>query len=85
MNSFQFNSFSHQEKILFLQNEGVHLTTRTTDYYYIKLYSVNGYYIEVWTYSHLPWEGIVKIKLLHNTSMLKPYLSKEFFEKISIG
>jgi hypothetical protein len=81
MNNLELPSLSFQEKIEHLKHQGSHLTTRTTPHYYIKLYSVEGYYVEVWTSSHLPWEGIVKIEFLSGIKMLEPYLEKDFFKR----
>ena len=80
MKNLQLPLLSLQEKMQQLKHQGSHLTTRTTPHYYIKLYSVEGYYVEVWTSSLLPWEGIVKIEFLSGIKMLEPYLEKDFFK-----
>lgn len=78
------HSLSYYEKIRLLKQSGSHLTTRINPYYYIKLYSVQGQFVEVWSSSHLPWEGVVKIKVLKSTKLLEPYLSKELYQRVAL-
>jgi hypothetical protein len=75
---------SYHEKIKLLKQSGSHLTTRINPYYYIKLYSIQGQFVEIWSSSHLPWEGIVKIKVLSNNKLLEPYLSKELYQRVAL-
>lgn len=83
MKTQSLQSLNYHEKIKLLKSSGSHLTTRINTYYYIKLYSLNGQFVEVWSSSHLPWEGIVKIKVL-NAQLLEPYLTQELFQRISL-
>jgi hypothetical protein len=68
-----------REKILCLKEKGNYLATRTTENYYVRLYTLGSSYIEVWSSSHLPWQDVVKIKLLNDFLLLKPYLPSVFF------
>jgi hypothetical protein len=75
------NLFSIRQKINLLREKGNYLATRTSENYYIKLYTVKGVYFEVWSSSHLPWENIVKVKVFKDFQMLEPYLPTLYFSE----
>lgn len=83
MKTSNFKDLTHQQKILILQEKGSFLTTRTIENYYIKLYLVDNFYVEIWSSSHLPWQDVVKINVLEDYKRLTPYLptlySKQLF------
>jgi len=84
MNNYKhLSSLSDSNKIQLLKKEGTHLTTRTYNFYYIKLYKVKNCYVEVWSSSHVPWQDISKIKVLANYKLLKPYVNTELLQRMS--
>ncbi|MDF9799626.1 hypothetical protein OKW21_004889 [Catalinimonas alkaloidigena] len=84
MEAQSIRSLNYHDRIRLLKRYGNYLTTRINSYYYIKLYSISGQFVEIWSSSHIPWEGIVKIKVLNNTKALEPYLSKELFQRVAM-
>ncbi len=75
----KFNRATLREKIVMLQESGSNIATRTTENYYVRLYTLGNTYVEVWSSSHIPWQDVVKIKLLDKFYLLKPYLPHLFF------
>ncbi|WPP51087.1 hypothetical protein [Catalinimonas niigatensis] len=75
------NLFSIREKTQLLREKGNYLATRTSENYYIKLYTIKGLYFEVWSSSHLPWQNIVRVKVFNDFQMLKPYLPAIYFSE----
>jgi hypothetical protein len=82
MSPRSFNLLTFAQKIMALQENGSHLSTRVYGLHYVKLYEMLGHYVEVWTSSHLPWEGIEKIKMLTEMSKLKPYLHSSHYDRL---
>lgn len=81
MNLSDLKLFSIREKVKLLNEKGNYLATRTSENYYIKLYTVKGLYFEVWSSSHLPWQNIVKVKVFTDFQLLKPYLPDIYFSE----
>ncbi len=81
MLKYQFNDSTIKEKTLLLREEGSNIATRATEHYYVRLYTWKGKYVEVWSSSHIPWQDIVKIKVLDRFNLLKPYLPGVFFAR----
>ena len=79
MLKYNFKESSLKEKIRILREEGSNIATRATDNYYVRLYTWKGNYVEVWSSSHIPWQEIVKVKVLDRFNLLKPYLPSVFF------
>lgn len=79
MLKYQFNKSSLKDKIKTLREEGSNIATRATENYYVRLYTWKGNYVEVWSSSHIPWQDIVKIKVLDSFNLLQPYLPRVFF------
>lgn len=82
MRNKDFSSLTLKQKISFLQDNGSFLTTRFTENYYVKLYSLASFYVEVWSNSHLPWQDIVKISILDSYSRLSPYLPHVYTQQL---
>jgi len=53
-------------------DQGIFLTSRKEDGYFIELYQVDSFYVEV--YYRLKDNEIEKFLSFHDTSMLEPYL-----------
>lgn len=81
MLKYQFTKSSLKEKVRVLREEGSNIATRATENYYVRLYTWKGNYIEVWSSSHIPWQDVVKVKVLDKFNLLKPYLPSVFFTK----
>jgi hypothetical protein len=77
----RFRTATLREKIKMLREEGSNITTRATDNYYVRLFTLQGAYVEVWSSSHIPWQEVVKIKVLDDLYLLKPYLPSIFFSQ----
>lgn len=77
----EFKIASLRRKIEILQKSGSNIATRTTENYYVRLYTLGSIYVEVWSSSHIPWQDVVKVKLLDEFYLLKPYLPHVFFTK----
>lgn len=81
MNLSELKLFTIRQKINLIREKGNYLATRTSENYYIKLYTVKGLYFEVWSSSHLPWENIVKVKVFNDFQQLQPYLPAVYFSE----
>lgn len=77
----EFERATLKEKMKMLMENGSNIATRTTDHYYVRLYILDSSYVEVWSSSHIPWHDVVKIKLLKEFTLLKPYLPHVFFSQ----
>lgn len=75
----RFRKATLREKIKMLKEEGSNITTRATENYYVRLFTLQGTYVEVWSSSHIPWQEVVKVKVLDDFYLLKPYLPTVFF------
>lgn len=81
MKLLRFKKATLREKIQILRKEGSNIATRATEHYYVRLFTLGGTYIEVWSSSHIPWQEVVKIKVLDDFYLLKPYLPNVFFSQ----
>lgn len=81
MQLLRFRKATLREKIQILKEEGSNITTRATEHYYVRLFILRGTYVEVWSSSHIPWQEVVKIKVLDEFNLLKPYLPNLFFSQ----
>ncbi|MBS1764466.1 MAG: hypothetical protein JSS90_05825 [Bacteroidetes bacterium] len=68
----EFNNLSHDEQTWYIWNGAIHLHVREVYGYRVNLFSLNGYYIELW-YS-IQENSIKKIKSFENSALLAPYL-----------
>ena len=69
----KFNAFGLQRKADIICKEGVLLGERTTAYFEISLFQVNGFYVEVF---HNKKAKITFFEAFDNPSLLYPYLKE---------
>jgi len=81
MPKYQFANFTLKNKVDALKRDGSNIATRQLDAHYVWLYTWRGIYIEVWSLSHIPWQDVVKVKMLDNFKLLRPYLPHMFFSQ----
>ena len=74
MKLYQFNQLNELEQMEVLWDKGVFLADRTENEYYIKLYQIDGFYIE--TYHYVKHNIINKMRSFTNTNQPTPYIDK---------
>jgi hypothetical protein len=71
-----YHSYADQKTAVLVKEQGIYLTTRTSDKFLIELYAIENFFVEIW---YLDGEGKVDIKTeIHDDiSCLDPYLKDE--------
>lgn len=72
MTVFQFHQLSEKQQLDTLEKSGVLIGERGGSFYNIKLYQLDGFYVE--TYFHTHFNVVVNINCFTNTDCLEPYL-----------
>ena len=72
MNVFDFHRLSEKQQLDTLENSGVFVAERGGPFYNIKLYQVEGFYVELFVHTH--FNVVVNINCFTNTDCLDPYL-----------
>jgi hypothetical protein len=78
MTVFHFHGLSEKQQLDTLENSGVFIAEREGSFYNIKLYQLDGFYVELYFHTH--FNVIVNINCFTNTDCLDPYL-----ENIDVG
>ena len=73
-NQNEFDSLSNKDKIVLSSICGKFLDNRIEDQYRIKLYQMNGYYIELWRCKKE--DEILHVRTFIDDKNLDPYLDK---------
>jgi hypothetical protein len=74
MTLYQFNQLDELEQKETLWEKGVFLADRVDGEYFIKLYQIDGFYIE--TYRHIEHNVIKRMRSFSSTNPLDPYIDK---------
>ena len=74
MTLYQFNQLDEHEQMETLWEKGVFLADRTEGEYYIKLYQIDGFYLE--TYRLIEHNEIKRIRSFSSTDQLAPYIER---------
>ena len=72
MNLTQFRSLPKDQQAQLTKHKGVHLFGRTTKYALVKLYQVDGFYVELYYDKKMAFISI--INSFDTTDRLQPYL-----------
>ena len=72
MNIFDFHRLNEKQQLDTLEKSGVFIAEMNGPYYNIKLYQVNGFYVELYFHTH--FNVVVNINCFTNTDCLDPYL-----------
>ena len=72
MNVFDFHRLSEKQQLDTLENSGVFIAERDGAFYNIKLYQIEGFYVELYFHTH--FNVVVNINCFTNTDCLDPYL-----------
>ena len=72
MNVFDFNGLSEKQQLDTLEETGVFIAERQRPFYDIKLYQLEGFYVELYYHTH--FNVIVNVNCFSNTDCLEPYL-----------
>ena len=72
MNVFDFHRLNEKQQLDTLEDAGVFIAERDGAYYNIKLYQVDGFYVELCFHTH--FNVVVNINCFSNTDCLDPYL-----------
>ncbi len=72
MNVFDFHRLSEKQQLDTLEDSGVFLAERVGTFYNIKLYQVDGFYVELYLHTH--FNVVVNINCFTSTDCLDPYL-----------
>lgn len=74
----QFERLPTRTKCYHTPQVAYHMMTIEEYYYGIALYSLHGFYIELWY--HLQWQTIIKIRSFEQLSPDSPYLQRIRFQ-----
>ncbi len=77
MTIYHFTKMTERKQLEALEQSGVLIAERKSAYCDIKLYQLNGFYVEVYLHTH--FNVIVNINPFANMDLLDPY-----FEKMNI-
>ena len=72
MNVFDFHGLSEKQQLDTLEETGVFIAERQRPFYNIKLYQLEGFYVELYYHTH--FNVIVNVNCFSNTDCLDPYL-----------
>ena len=72
MNVFDFHGLSEKQQLDTLEETGVFIAERQRPFYNIKLYQLEGFYVELYYHTH--FNVIVNVICFSNTDCLDPYL-----------
>lgn len=72
MTLYEFNSLDELEQKEAIWEKGVFLSDRVDGEYFIKLYQIDGFYVE--TYRSIEHNVIVRFRSFSSTNPLDPYL-----------
>ena len=72
MNVFDFHRLNEKQQLDTLEEAGVFIAERDGAYYNIKLYQLDGFYVELYFHTH--FNVVVNINCFTNTDCLDPYL-----------
>ena len=72
MNIFDFHSLTEKLQLDTLEQQGVFIADRDGAFYNIKLYQLDGFYVELYFHTH--FNVVVNINCFTNTDCLDPYL-----------
>jgi len=80
MNFIDFKRQSLSVQAHLLCRQGTYLSERTAGDYFVALYALFDYYVEV--HYHLESSEVVMITSFYHTNLLEPYLAKISLEKL---
>lgn len=69
---FHFHQLSEKEQLDILEESGVFIAERQRPFYNIKLFQLDGFYVELFYHTH--FNVVVNINCFTNTDCLGPYL-----------
>jgi len=72
MTVFEYHKMSEEEQMDVLMHSGVLVGERKSSFYQVKLYQIEGFYVEL--YHHTHFNVVVNINVFTNTDCLEPYL-----------
>lgn len=72
MNVFVFHKLPEKHQLDTLEDQGVLIAERDGAFYNIKLYQIDGFYVELYFHTH--FNVVVNINCFTNTDCLDPYL-----------
>ncbi len=72
MNLAAYKLLNQDKQFQIIKDQGVFLAEREDAYYNIRLYGIEGFYVEIYCHTH--FNVIVKTKSFFNTKALAPYL-----------
>ncbi|QMU30447.1 hypothetical protein [Adhaeribacter radiodurans] len=72
MNLYDFNHKNHEKRIALIRTQGEFLAVRVSNYYVIKLYSVDKFFAEIWYRGENCEVGLVRG--FTGIALLEPYL-----------
>lgn len=78
MKLHRFQTLPETDQFDLIDEQAVFLAERNDGYYTIRLYELDGFYVELYCHSH--FNVIIKTKAFRDTNKLEPYL-----EEINIG
>ena len=72
MTVFHFHGLTEKQQLDILENSAVFIAERDGAFYNIKLYQLDGFYVELYFHTH--FNVVVNINCFTNTDCLDPYL-----------
>lgn len=74
MTRYHFNILDEAEKAAIIREKGVQIGEREDTFHTIRLYQVDGFYVELYHHNH--FNVITKLQSFSSTQKLQPYLEE---------
>lgn len=71
MKLYQYKGLTESNQLEVLRRRGVHLATREEDFYQVRLYQIDGFYVEL--YHHTHFNVTAHTHSFEDTELLEPY------------
>jgi hypothetical protein len=77
VNMKRFALISEEERIVLTQRAGTYLTVRSFGHFFIELYAVQNFFVELWYNMKNSSEKMVKTRMFKDSTHLEVYLNDE--------
>ena len=74
-----FQQLPEGEKSSRVLDEGKHISTRKVDHYYVSLYNMDEFMVEIWY--HIANNKIEQVEIVEDNSILDKYIDEEINKK----
>jgi hypothetical protein len=77
LNMKRFALIPEEDRVLLTQQKGVYLTVRSEKHYFIELYAVDNFFVELWYNMKNSTDVVTKTRMFKDISHLDVYLTDE--------